>query len=228
MEFLSFAEAAGGSFVDDGLTARGEGAVFIGEQAAVLLGGEKAGEEGVHTDIARGFLGEIDGQPAGEVFNAGLGGRVCDDAGEGGGDGGGGEIDDRPATGFDHGRAEDKGREDGAMKVEIDDLLEGIEVEIEEGFFRRDGRAGHVSAGGVEDAINLAPFGEGGIAGLFERRAVEDIAQYAEHLGIRSLGRDTWRGRHPAFPGCAQDKRCVRLLRRGSRRQNQREPPWPR
>ncbi len=132
MEFVGFAEAPERSPADDGFAALGKGAVVVEKQFPVLFGEEETGHQGVDADTAAVFSGHVHGQPAGEVFHAGLGRRVADDAGDGGGCRVRGVVDDRSSSAVGHGGTEYERRKDGAMKIEVNDLPVGIEVEVVE------------------------------------------------------------------------------------------------
>ena len=69
------------------------------------------------------------------------------------------------------------------MEVEVNDLLEGGEIEVGESLVGRDGGSGLVAAGTVDEGVDAAPLGEDGIAGFFEGGAVVDIGLDGEDLG---------------------------------------------
>ena len=74
------------------------------------------------------------------------------------------------------------------MQIQIDDLLEGVEIEIGETLVWSDGRAGHVAARAVDEAVDAAPFREHCVPRLLQRRAVEHVGDEADALGVRSDG----------------------------------------
>ncbi len=169
------AEAAEGRLVEHGLPAGGGGAVGVEEQAAVLIGDEEAGSDGVHAQAVAIFGRELDREPAGEVVHGGFGVGVADDAGDGALGGHGGKVDDVAPLLRGEGLRENLGREDRALEVEGEDLTVGREVEIEERFVGRDGGAGLVAAGGVDEGVDAAETGDDFGADLFEAGAIQDI-----------------------------------------------------
>ena len=73
------------------------------------------------------------------------------------------------------------------MQVEIDDLLEGLEIQVGERLVGRDGGSRLVAARAVDEAVDAAPPGEDRVAGTLQRGAVEHVGGESEALGLRSL-----------------------------------------
>ena len=175
MKLGGVAEAAERRLVEHGLPAGGGGAVGVEEQAAVLIGDEEAGSDGVHAQAVAIFGGELDREPAGEVVHGGFGIGVADDAGDGALGGHGGKVDDVAPLLRGEGLRENLGRKDRALEVQGEDLTVGRKVEIEECFVGRDGGAGLVAAGGVDEGVDAAETGDDFGADVFEAGAVQDI-----------------------------------------------------
>src|ERR1043165_813346 len=94
VQLFCLAKAAERGLLHDEFTAGGEGAILVGEEAAVLLAKEKAGHDGVNADLAEVALAEIHAEPAGKILDGGLGGAVADDTSEHLRSGHGAEVDD--------------------------------------------------------------------------------------------------------------------------------------
>src|SRR5687768_4525890 len=96
----------------------------------VLLGDKEAGSDGVHADLVAVAVGQLHGHPAGEVIDGGFGHGVTQHPGDGGLGGHGRNIDDGTAV-FGQVTAEYGGGQDGAVKVQVEGLLQGFDVDAE-------------------------------------------------------------------------------------------------
>ena len=96
-------------------------AVLVEQQAAVLLADEEARSDRVDRDRGR----QLDGEPAREVLDRRLRGRVADDPRDGARRGHRGDVDDRPAV-LDGGRRTTWLGSRVPEQVEVDDLAERL------------------------------------------------------------------------------------------------------
>lgn len=148
-EFFGFAEALHGGVAEDGLGARGGGAVFVEEEGAILFGRKEARGDGVDADT---FGGPFAGKELGEVEDGGFGGGVGYDSRKGEVGGYTGDVDDRPASIGQHARPENlAGEEDAADEVEIEIGAPIFDGDLFEFFVGGDGDFGIVAAGGVDE-----------------------------------------------------------------------------
>ena len=127
---LAVAEAAHGGAVQNPLGAGGGGAVVVIQQLGVLLGGEEAGGDGVDPNP---HLGEVNGQPLGEVGNGGLGGGVGGNLGQGQVGVHAGDVQDVAAGPSNHLPGEGLGGKQGANPVQVEHILHAVLVQVEEG-----------------------------------------------------------------------------------------------
>lgn len=169
------------SSLQDSLAARGGLAgFFVNEEELILFCEEKAGSDGVDTDAWAVFLGHVDSEPFGEIFDGGLGGGVGGDAGERAEGVHGGDVDDNTMLAFSHVAAEDLAGEHRADDIKLKDLVEGIGIEVKEGLTGAGGGAGMIAACAVDKNVNRAElFADGGMGGL-ECGAFEDIGSEAD------------------------------------------------
>ncbi len=187
-QFIRISKASKRGVRNDCVAAVSQRAILVGEQSAVLLAKEKPGHDGIDAHFASGAAGHVHGQPASEIVHAGLGRRIADDSRDRAERRDGRIIDDRATSAFDHGGGENERGEDGAVEVEIHNLLERLEVEIRETFIWRDRCTWHVAASSVEQAVDAAPLFHDDVACALQRRAVEDVGNQAKALGTRGGG----------------------------------------
>ena len=68
-------------------------------------------------------------------------------------------------------------RQDGAEEVEVYHLAEGVDVQVEERFVRRDGGSGHVAACGVQQDVDGAETFYDGFLVLFQYFLVQYVGR---------------------------------------------------
>ncbi len=171
----------------NGLSTGGQAAALsIDHQEAILVSKKEAGGDGVDTDVGAVFLGHVDGEPLGEVGDGGFGGAVGGDAGEGAEGVHGGDVDDAAVAAVGYAAAEDLTGLEGAGEVEVEDVVDGLDVEVEEGAVGCGGGLGLVASGGVDEDVDGAEGGGDLFEGLFEVGAVGDVAGDAE--GVTAFG----------------------------------------
>src|SRR6266542_1101575 len=167
-QLVWLAEAAGGGVVGDLASPLGELSLGREEECAVLLADEEAGRDGVDAQSLAELARHLDRHPLGEALNSGLAGRVANDARDDALRGHGRNVDDdaagrggRTAAGRNarssHRFTEDETGTDGAGEIELEDLLEGGDLEVEDGLVVGDGRGGDVAAGGVDEDVDASP-----------------------------------------------------------------------
>lgn len=159
----------------DLLPAEGKRAIRVGEQGTVLIGNKEARDDSVDTDVGTELHSHLACHELGVTSDSRLGCAVSDHACEGAESRLGAEIDDSTFLVVAQDFTEHLGRQHGTEEVEIDDLAEGLLVEVEEGLVGCDSSPCHVAACGVEEDIDSAIFSEDVGAVLNECLLIEDI-----------------------------------------------------
>ena len=158
-QLLGVDEAAHGGAVEDLGGAGGGGAIGVEEQRAVLVGHQEAGGDGVAADAGAREVGR---QPLGEVadgsLRAGVGGDLRQrDVGVHGGD-----VQDVAALAGDHVLGEHLRGQQGALVVELEDEVDAVGLQVEEGLLAFlglvlvlvvGGGTGVVAAGSVDQDV---------------------------------------------------------------------------
>ena len=157
-EFLGLAHTTEGSLTYHILSALGEGAVGIGEQAAVLLGDEEARGNGVHSDALAEFLGALGGHEGGEIADASLGCGISAHAGHRTEGCHRREVDDRALALIYHWAEEHLCGDDSAGEVEVEHSLKLLGLEVEEGLLGGDGGTLHIASGGIQESVDTSVF----------------------------------------------------------------------
>lgn len=186
-EILRRTELVGRGVREDLLPARFERAGrLVGQQEAVLVGQEEAGGDGVAADAQ---LCHVHGVPLGEIVDGALGSRIGRDLREGPDGVHRGDVQHIPFPGFDHVLREDHRGEQGALEVEVEDLVEACGVESVERV-RRIVLPAHllhlaggfrgIASGAVDEHVDLPEFCMDAVTGRLQGLSVQCAGGNAE------------------------------------------------
>src|SRR5215203_1507478 len=150
---------------------------------SLLLPYKEAWRYGVDPEVRAVAARELDGEPAGEVVDGGLGSRVADHVGQGFGSGHGRDVHDAPIWllgTLDHGSPENLAGKQGSQEVEVHHLPQGFLRQLENSHAIGESGPGHVPASGVYEDVYPAPPLEQGVSGVLELAGIEHVGRKDE------------------------------------------------